>query len=153
MYLVVLLAFGSALLFDSTIARTGDSVPGKAYISALFTVKVDLTALKWIALWVAGLMGGTVFALKWLYHSVAKGLWNQDRLLWRLIVPFNSATVAIFTGFLASSGMVPFLKGEAFDAPLPNLAFGFVFGYFSDNILAALQNFAQKIFGTLGKND
>lgn len=109
--------------------------------------------LKWIALWVAGLLGGTVFALKWLYHSVAKGLWNQDRLLWRLIVPFNSATVSIFTGFLVSSGVVPLLKGEAFDTPLTNLAFGFIFGYFSDNILAALQNFAQKIFGTLGQSD
>lgn len=98
-------------------------------------------------------MGGTVFDLKWLYHSVAWGSWNQDRLLWRLIVPFNSATVSLFTGFLVASGVVPFLKGEAFDTPLPNLAFGFIFGYFSDNILAAMQNFAKKIFGTLGQSD
>lgn len=152
-YLVVLLVLGSLALLDVALAPTQPSENSGHYISSILGISIKEHMLKWIALWVAGLLGGTVFALKWLYHSVAKGLWNQDRLLWRLIVPFNSATVSIFTGFLVSSGVVPLLKGEAFDTPLTNLAFGFIFGYFSDNILAALQNFAQKIFGTLGQSD
>lgn len=152
-YLVILLALGTFALLDVALAPASQADAQGAYVSTLLGLKIDPPALRWIALWVAGMLGGTVFALKWLYHSVAKGLWNQDRLLWRLIVPFNSATVSIFTGFLVSSGVVPFLKGEAFGTPLPNLAFGFIFGYFSDNILAALQNFAQKIFGTLGQSD
>lgn len=152
-YLVVLLILGSLALLDAALVPTPPVDAGSAYVSTLVGVKVHPDALKWIALWIAGLMGGTVFALKWLYHSVAKGLWNRDRVLWRLIVPFNSATVSIFTGFLFSSGAVPFLKNEALDTPVMTLAFGFMFGYFSDNILAALQNFAQKIFGTLGQGE
>src|SRR5260221_10001997 len=31
----------------------------------------------------SGVFGGTIFAMKWLYHSVAKHLWNVDRRLWR----------------------------------------------------------------------
>jgi hypothetical protein len=150
LYLVALLILGSLALLDAAlISPNANDIQG-TYVSPLLGVKIKSFALKWIALWIAGLLGGTVFDLKWLYHSVAKGLWHCDRFLWRLIVPFNSATVALFTGFLVSSGAVPFLRSEAFDSALPNLAFGFVFGYFSDNILAALQNFAKKIFGTLG---
>ncbi|MER8485194.1 hypothetical protein [Mesorhizobium sp. M1322] len=153
LYLVVLLSLGTLALLDAAIAPALPHEGGNAYVSTLLGIKINPDALKWIALWVAGLLGGTVFALKWLYHSVGKGLWNRDRILWRLIVPFNSATVSIFTGFLFSSGAVPFLKNEALDTPLMTLAFGFIFGYFSDNILAALQNLAQKIFGTLGQSD
>ena len=29
-----------------------------------------------------GLLGGTVYGGKWLYHAVAKGLWHEDRKLW-----------------------------------------------------------------------
>jgi len=152
-YLVLLLGFGSLTLLDAAIAQSTANERANLYASPLFGLQVHSDAIKWIALWVAGLLGGTVFALKWLYHSVAKGLWNRDRVLWRLIVPFNSATVSIFTGFLFSSGAVPFLKNEALDTPLMTLAFGFIFGYFSDNILAALQNLAQKIFGTLGQSE
>ena len=152
-YLVVLLSLGSIALLDSALARPLPAAGTSTYVSPLFGLDISPGALKWIALWVAGLLGGTVFALKWLYHSVAKGLWNRDRVLWRLVVPFNSATVSIFTGFLFSSGVVPFLKDEALDTPIMALAFGFIFGYFSDNILAAMQNFAQKIFGTLGQSE
>ncbi|GAG91886.1 unnamed protein product, partial [marine sediment metagenome] len=29
--------------------------------------------------WLAGTFGGTLFDMKWLYHSVAKQLWHLDR--------------------------------------------------------------------------
>lgn len=152
-YLVGLLGVGTIALLDTAIAQPHATAPSSPYVSTFLNLRLDPEALKWVALWVAGLMGGAVFALKWLYHSVAHGVWNQDRILWRLNVPFNSDTVSIFTGFLVSSGVIPLLKIDAFEAVLHNLAFGFIFGYFSDNILAALQNFAQKIFGTLGQSD
>jgi hypothetical protein len=57
--------------------------------------------------------------------------------------------VALFTGFLFASGIIPFLKNETFDELYTLLGMGFVFGYFSDNILAAMYNLAQKVFGTL----
>lgn len=147
------MVLGTLALLDSTLVPALSPPSGDVYVSALTGLNINTWALKWIALWVAGLLGGTVFDLKWLYHSVGWGTWNQDRLIWRLVVPFNSATVAIFTGFLVASGVVPLLKADVFDTPLPGLAFGFVFGYFSDNILAALQNFAKNIFGTLGQSN
>ena len=49
----------------------------------------------------------------------------------------------------SASGVIPFLKNEIFDEYYTLLGFGFVFGYFSDNILAALLNLAAKLFGTL----
>ena len=117
--------------------------------NSLFGVFVAEERAKWIALALAGFVGGAVFDLKWMYHSVAKGIWNVDRCLWRVIVPFNSAMVSLFTGFLFASGVIPFLKNESFEDFYVLLGFGFVFGYFSDNILAALQNLAKKAFGTL----
>ena len=39
----------------------------------------DRTFLLWIAVGLSGVVGGTSFALKWLYHSVAKALWNRDK--------------------------------------------------------------------------
>lgn len=32
-----------------------------------------------------GLLGGLVFCGKWLYHSIAKGRWHQDRRMWRFL--------------------------------------------------------------------
>ena len=55
----------------------------------------------------------------------------------------------MFTGFLFASGVIPFLNNESFEDIYTLLGFGFVFGYFSDNILAALQNLARQMLGTL----
>ncbi|WP_444668425.1 hypothetical protein [Cereibacter changlensis] len=146
------LLFGLALcLIDPALSKSPIENNDAIYTSYFLQLEVKGEALKWIALTISGMLGGTIFCLKWLYHSVAKGAWHSDRVLWRIVVPFNSAFVALFTGFLFASGTVPFLKDETLDTPIMAASFGFIFGYFSDNILAALQNFAHKIFGTLGK--
>ncbi|WP_298257562.1 hypothetical protein [uncultured Litoreibacter sp.] len=148
-----ILVFALLILFDGALVRATDCLNTcqnqTHYASEIFGVSIRSEAVNWIALFAAGMIGGALFVLKWLYHSVAKGRWHQDRLLWRLIVPINSAVVSLFTGFIFASGVIPFLKGEAFDDLYTLLGFGFIFGYFSDNILAALQNIAQNIFGTL----
>ncbi len=70
-----------------------------------------------------------------------------------LIVPFNSGLVSLFFAFMIVSGIVPFLKYESFDDVYFGMGFGYLFGYFSDNVLAALQKLAQKIFGTTNPID
>lgn len=147
--LTVYLVLPSFFLLEAVIEPPEGSARVGYVYSTLLGVYVSAANAKWIALALAGFIGGAVFDLKWLYHSVAKGIWNRDRCLWRVIVPFNSAMVSLFTGFLFASGIVPFLKDESFENVLTLLGFGFVFGYFSDNILAALQNLARKVFGTL----
>ena len=109
--------------------------------------EVHRDLLKWVAVALSGLIGGNLFVLKWLYHSVAKRIWNQDRLLWRLVVPLASGAVAVFSAFMIYSGIVPFLRAESFKSIYFSMGFGFLIGYFSDNVLAALKNVADSIFG------
>ena len=45
--------------------------------------------------WMVGSVGGTIFAIKWLVHSVANGLWHQDRFLWRVFVPLTGGIYAL----------------------------------------------------------
>lgn len=100
---------------------------------------------------VGGACGGFAFALKWLYHSVAYGWWNQDRLVWRLVVPMLSATLALFTALMIGSGLIPLFNAKIADGPRMGAAFGFFVGFFSDNLLAALQRVADQTLGTLGR--
>lgn len=152
LYLIFVLVFCISLLIDVSTSSLSEVAPD--YMTSRITgLNFTSDMVKWYALAISGLIGGTVFDLKWLYHSVAKGVWNRDRCLWRLIVPINSAMVSLFTGFLFASGIVPFLRNEPFNDTFTLLGSGFVFGYFSDNILAAMQNLAQKVFGTLGSED
>ncbi len=109
----------------------------------------DRTFLLWVSIALSGAAGGTAFALKWLYHSVAKWTWNRDRILWRFIVPPLSGVFAVFVAFMVSAEIVPFLNAKSFDNFYRALGAGFLLGYFSDNVLAALQNLAVKWFGTV----
>ncbi|SEK32781.1 hypothetical protein SAMN05443999_101220 [Roseovarius azorensis] len=150
--LILYLMTASYFLIEAVIEKPEENTREGFIYSSLFGVHVAEDKAKWVALALAGFVGGTVFDLKWMYHSVAKGIWNVDRCLWRIIVPLNSAMVSLFTGFLLTSGVIPFLRNESFDDYYVLLGFGFVFGYFSDNILAALQNLAKNVFGTLDKS-
>ncbi len=97
----------------------------------------------------SGILGGIIFAMKWLYHSVAKQLWHQDRRLWRYFTPIISGGV--------SFAMV--LAVESFGVFDPSIvstgaratAFGFLVGFFSDNALAKLAELAQTLFGPTHK--
>ena len=110
----------------------------------------DRTLLIWVSLAASGCVGGTAFALKWLYHSVAKDIWNADRLIWRLVVPGLSGVFAVFVAFMVAAGIVPFLSTGAFDQFYRALGTGFFLGYFSDNVLAKLQRLANQWFGVAG---
>jgi len=95
--------------------------------------------------WFGGTLGGLLVALKWQYHSVAKQLWNFDRILWRLLTPHISgalafASLAIFETFSSST----ILTGRC----VRSLAFGVLVGLFSDNALAKLTEIAVTLFGT-----
>ncbi|MDP2698699.1 hypothetical protein [Thalassospira sp.] len=152
-YLITLLCLGIAVLVDGALWSEPSGIDQAEFIvSNLTGLRLSVDGANWVALAIAGMIGGIVFDLKWLYHSVGRGIWNQDRILWRLIVPFNSAMVSLFTGYLFASGVVPFLRNEDFREVYTLLGFGFVFGYFSDNILASMQKIAQKIFGTLSSD-
>jgi len=146
-FLFLLLGTGLSIVFFCVIAGTTDD--GKF----LTFGKDDRLILLWIATAGSGLVGGCVFALKWHYHCVAKGNWNSDRFVWRITSPIISAVLAIFTAMIIRSEIIPLLKGKELDNFPTLISLGFIFGLFSDNLLASLQNFANKTFGTLKAKD
>ena len=77
--------------------------------------------------------------------------WHRDRVVWRVVVPISSAFLAIFSGLMIISGLVPFLARTPLMVPATGAAYGFFVGLFSDNVLAALQKLAFNVFGTIDK--
>lgn len=147
-YLIVILFIVSGTLI---VIGTGISIARtEKVVSILYYYELprDRQFLIWLTVALSGMVGGIAFALKWLYHSVAKYRWNQYRWLWRILVPTLSGVLAVFLGFMVVSGIVPFMNRNSFDNFLVALGFGFFVGYFSDNALAGLSKFANKTFGT-----
>lgn len=93
----------------------------------------------------SGAMGGVLFAMKWLYHTVAKRTWHLDRRIWRYLTPLISGGLGFFTVAIVQSL-------SAFDPVVVSTnarttAFGFLIGFFSDNALAKLAEVAETLLG------
>jgi hypothetical protein len=97
--------------------------------------------------WVSGTLGGTLFAVKWLYHSLGKGYWNVDRLAWRLFTPHLSGGFAFGLLALATSGVFEILNRELLRSSPAIVGVGFLLGYFSDYTVARLYNVAAHLLG------
>ena len=98
-------------------------------------------------------MGGTIFAIKWLYHSVARGIWHEDRRLWRLWTPWISLGLAFVFWALMSSGLLKIFNPAAMSSELTTLSLGFLIGYFSDAATAKLAEVANTLFGVVRNGD
>jgi hypothetical protein len=101
--------------------------------------------------WLGGMLGGTLFDLKWLYHSVAKGLWHQDRALWRFFTPHISGALAFSFVLLISSNLLRIFDQTTFTSSMSVAAVSFLVGYFSDSAIAKLAEIAETLFGTTRK--
>ncbi|MGC2464330.1 MAG: hypothetical protein WA517_03975 [Candidatus Acidiferrum sp.] len=97
----------------------------------------------------SGVFGGVIFAMKWLYHSVAKQLWNIDRRLWRYFIPIIAGSLAFALILVTES--FGFLDPSLVATNARTTAFGFLVGLFSDNALAKLAEVAQTLFGPTHK--
>ena len=117
--------------------------------SSLFTAqRYTLAAL-------AGLLGGLVYGGKWLYHSIAKGLWHQDRRMWRVLSPWMSVGTTVGIWSLMTIGFFPSVSEAESNASFGSLAVplgaGFVIGYLSDRFLAKMKELTEVLFGTSQK--
>ncbi len=99
--------------------------------------------------WLGGTLGGILFDLKWLYHSVARGFWNLDRRLWRLFTPHISGGLAFAVIALVASGGIRVFDSRATNSNALVVGTGFLVGYFSDSAIAKLSDLAETLFGTI----
>ena len=97
--------------------------------------------------WLGGMLGGTLFDIKWLYHSVAHRVWHLDRRLWRVFTPHISGGLAFAVTALVTSGIVRLFDGSALQSGSVIVSMAFLVGYFSDSAIAKLSEIAETLFG------
>ena len=105
--------------------------------------------LKYAFAWSSGTLGGVLFDIKWLYHTVARGLWHLDRRLWRVFTPHISGGLSFFVLALVSSGALRIFDSKATESLAQVVGLGFLVGYFSDSAIAKLTEVAETLFGTI----
>ncbi|MCJ7448971.1 MAG: hypothetical protein MUO72_14900 [Bacteroidales bacterium] len=103
--------------------------------------------------WLGGTFGGVLFSLKWLYHSIAKNIWNEDRRLWRLFTPHLSGGFSFAMVVLISSNLINVFNPEALNRLGTIFGIGFLTGYFSDYAIGKFTDVAKSLFGTNQKQD
>jgi hypothetical protein len=113
---------------------------------------MDADFVRYGAACAGGLLGGTLISIKWLYHSVARQIWNIDRRLWRFFTPLVSAGLAFGLVALLSSGIITLFSSAPLSAPVTCLGMGFIIGLFSDSAIAKLKEVADTLFGSTEKH-
>ena len=103
--------------------------------------------LKYSLAWLGGMLGGTMFSLKWLYHSVARQIWHLDRRPWRIFTPHISGGLAFAVVTLVSSGVLRIFDRAATNSKPLVVGLSFLVGYFSDSAIAKLTEIAETLFG------
>ena len=103
--------------------------------------------------WLGGTFGGAMFSIKWLYHSVARHYWNEDRRLWRFFCPHLSGGLAFTFLATATSGLFNTMNVTAFQRPSAIVACAFLVGYFSDSAIGKFREVADTLFGNRRDRD
>lgn len=127
-------------------------------VAILLTWRGDLFALvgceqcspstlrRYAYLFFSGVMGGSLFGLKYLYKVVARGWWNVDRRLWRLFSPWLAGGISFGFGALAGAGLFGFTM-SATPGGASFVSLGFIAGYFADSASRKMQDIADTLFG------
>jgi hypothetical protein len=115
---------------------------------SMFDFRTQTALTRYGLAWFGGALGGTLFSLKWLYHVVAHGYWNRDRLLWRFFTPHISGGLAFAVTALVASGLLRIFDAAAASRNSMVVGLSFLVGYFSDSAVAKLTEIANTLFGT-----
>lgn len=102
---------------------------------------------KYTFAWLGGTFGGVLFSLKWLYHSVARNIWNEDRRLWRLFTPHLSGGFSFAMVVLISSNLINVFNPDALNRLGTIFGIGFLTGYFTDYAIGKFSDVAKTLFG------
>lgn len=137
------------LIVVSIVAWTGVLWTWNGGLSDLLSLEASQspTVVNYTIAFLAGGLGGAAFSLKWLYHSVARGRWHRDRVLWRLSTPCISAALAPVLLALIRSELIQLVNPDPISSNQGVMAFAFLCGYFSDNVIGSMLRFAERVFG------
>lgn len=135
-FLVILLSCSLLLIFATW----------KGWVCSQLSVPPEqaLTLNKYAYYVASGMLGGATFDIKYLYRSVARGYWHQDRRLWRLMSPLIAMTVALIVGAMIDAGLMA-TRASISGAALVSI--GFLAGYFADHAVGKMYEIAMVIFG------
>ncbi len=114
---------------------------------------IDTTTCKYAISWLGGTFGGTIFGIKWLYHTVAKFTWNEDRRMWRIFTPHISGGFSFVIIVLISSGILTIFSRDALCSQSSVFGLSFLSGYFSDSAVGKLTELANALFGATEKSN
>lgn len=103
------------------------------------------SAKRYLYFSLSGMLGGLTFGMKYFYRVVARGWWNQDRRVWRLMSPIISAIVALMVGILIEASFIN--TGKILNGTTV-ISIGFLSGYFADEAVGKMYEIANVIFGT-----
>jgi hypothetical protein len=140
-YLLLLLL--ASILFLWVSWRALESTPIAEFLAGDAAEKNLLQ--RHLSAFLGGVLGGAVYALKWLYHAVARGGWHLDRRLWRIVAPLLSGVMALAFYSILQSGIFN-VKVDR-DGSEFAFAFGFLVGLFSDKAAGKLSEIADSLFG------
>lgn len=98
--------------------------------------------------WLTGTLGGTLFSLKWLYHSAARQIWHRDRRCWRFLTPHISGGLSFVMLAMVASGLLAVFDRDAMRSGSAIVGFCFLVGYFSDSAIGKLSDLADTLFGS-----
>ncbi|WP_337879228.1 hypothetical protein [Rheinheimera sp.] len=137
------------------------------YVASILVLCVLALALNWIILHIlldnvvtyriasnyifaffSGMIGGSLFTMKWLYHSVARKKWHLDRSLWRYFTPWISGFFALTMYVMMTSGLLSAFNADAIRNGTSAFSIGFLVGYFSDSAMSKFKEIADTLFGT-----
>lgn len=141
-YLGACLVLGFMLAAGAVAQLKGVSVSGLPTVSEA-TARIFGSGLLAFG---SGMLGGTLFSAKWLYHAVAKGIWSLDRRIWRIATPLISAVLATAVLALLQSDVLHLFNATVVARPAGIFGVCFLAGYFSDVTVAKLNELAEVIF-------
>lgn len=118
----------------------------KGWLGVLLSLSIDdtLTLKKYVYYASSGMLGGIVFGMKYFYRVVARGYWNQDRIIWRTMSPFIAMAVSFIVGMMIDAS---FLAAKQPITSAAILSIGFLAGYFADEAVGKMYEVACVIFG------
>jgi len=98
-----------------------------------------------------GLLGGSIYGMKYFYRVIARRYWTQDRRYWRILSPFISMAIAFVIGCMIYAGILNSGKPDSGFKNSWGVAFGFFAGYFADEAVGKMYDIATMIFGKTKK--